>query len=66
MVDRDATAIGDVKYKTLEKREDLNQFGDLCLVYRVPTVIAILPVEAGEKGLSTIGSIGYSDAPIQV
>jgi len=52
------TLIGEVKYKSDENRDDLNQVLGYALAYRVDKVVLILPVDASHpEGLAKVGRI---------
>jgi 5-methylcytosine-specific restriction enzyme subunit McrC len=48
----------EVKYKTAEHREDLNQVLAYALSYRIPRIVVVLPADGSATGgLSTIGEV---------
>jgi 5-methylcytosine-specific restriction enzyme subunit McrC len=54
----DCHAIVEVKYKAVEKRDDINQVLAYALTYRVPRIAIVLPAEQGAPaGISTIGRV---------
>ena len=51
--------IGEVKYKTVEGRDDVNQVLAYSLSYRAPVIVLILPAESVTgRGLSEVGNVG--------
>ena len=53
-----ATLVGEVKYKSDENRDDLNQVLGYALAYRVDIVVLILPADGNHpEGLAKVGQI---------
>jgi len=54
-----SAVIGEVKYKGLENRDDINQVLAYALSYRVKKILLVLPAEQDrERGLAHVGRVG--------